>query len=101
VEVLEQLDGASALVRGALAAAGHGGAAAGAATGSCGAGDVTSAQARLLAALDAGEAPLGVDELSAKTGLPVGRIVADLTLLQIRGRVRRVGEGFRNRSCAS
>jgi DNA processing protein len=91
-DVLGQLDSASHLVRGALEAAGHAGAAK---AGTLFDGNLTDGQRAIVSALEANDGPLGVDQISARTQLLLSRILADLTLMQIRGLVRKEGEGFR------
>jgi len=49
----------------------------------------TPEEERLLAAL--GDAPLHVDELSARLGLPVSEVTATLTLMELKGLVQAVG----------
>jgi DNA processing protein len=91
-DVLRQLDASSQLVRGALEAAGHTDAAARATLFD---GNLTDGQRAIVGALaDACDA-LMLDELAAKTGLPVHQLMADLTLLEIRGRVRKDRQGVR------
>ena len=89
-DVLAQLDASSHLVRGALEAAGHPDAR-NATT--LFAGNLTPAQKAVLGAIEDAERPLQVDQIAAKTGLPVSEIMADLTLLQIRGRIQKDHEG--------
>lgn len=93
-DVLAQLDASSHLVRGALEAAGHPDARS--AT-TLFAGNLTPAQKAVLAAIEDAQRPLQVDQIAAKTGLPVSAIMADLTLLQIRGRIQKDHEGVRVR----
>jgi predicted Rossmann fold nucleotide-binding protein DprA/Smf involved in DNA uptake len=71
-------------VRGALEAAGHGGAAKAA---SLFDGNLTSAQQTIVEVLTKEGDALLVDQLAARTQLPMSQVMADLTLLQIRGRV--------------
>jgi DNA processing protein len=83
-EVISQLDSSGQLVRGALEAAGHSGAVTAVTLFD---GHLSEAQSAIVKALhDAGDALL-VDQLAARTQLPMSQIMADLTLLQIRGRV--------------
>jgi hypothetical protein len=82
--VLEQLDASNQLVRGALEQAGHDGAAQAATLFD---GNLTEAQRKIVEALSDGEESLLVDQIAARTQLPLSQIMADLTLLQIRGRV--------------
>lgn len=51
--------------------------------------NLTSSQQRILDALDSSAVEL--DELSARTGLPIHTLQADLTILQIRGLIARTG----------
>ncbi len=84
-DVLNQLDASSQLVRGALEAAGH--AEAARAT-TLFEGNLTPGQRRIVDTLrDAGDT-LVVDQIAARTRLPLSQVLADLTLLQIRGRIR-------------
>ena len=89
-DVLRQLDASSHLMRGALEAAGHEGASDGATLFD---GNLTPGQRAIVEVLrDAGQAML-VDQLAARTRLPVNQLLADLTLLEIRGRVRKDQSG--------
>ena len=82
-EVIEQLDASGQLVRGALEAAGHGAAR----SATLFDGNLTSGQQIIVEVLQgAGDAML-VDQLASRTQLPMSQVMADLTLLQIRGRV--------------
>lgn len=83
-EVLEQLDASSQLVRGALESAGH--ANAGSAT-TLFDGHLTEGQAAIVTVLKDASDMLLIDQIAARTQLPLSQIMADLTLLQIRGRV--------------
>jgi len=85
-DVLAQLDASSQLVRGALEAAGHEDAAR---TATLFDGNLSPSQQAIVEALADAEEPLVVDQISARTQLPLSRLMADLTLLQIRGRVSR------------
>lgn len=88
-DVLEQLDAADHLVRGAMAHAGqeresepslldHG---------------LSPGQQQIVTMLeDAGE-PVLVDQIAARSELPMSQVMADLTLLQIRGRIQRDHRG--------
>jgi DNA processing protein len=91
-DVLSQLDSSSHLVRGALERAGH----AGATTSSTlFDGNLTEGQQAIVKVLrESGETML-VDQVAARSRLPMSRVLADLTLLQIRGRVRRDRDGVR------
>lgn len=85
-DVLNQLDAASQLMRGALEVAGHTDAASATTLFD---GNLTDGQKVIVEVLsDAGD-PMLLDQLAARTRLPVNQIMADLTLLQIRGRVQR------------
>lgn len=89
-DVLAQLDAASQSVRGALEAAGHDGAASAVTLFDA---NLTAGQRVIVDALtDAGDALL-IDQLAARTQLPMSQIMADLTLLQIRGLVARNFDG--------
>jgi len=86
-EVLTQLDASSQLVRGALEAAGQV-SAGGAAT--LFDGNLTDAQRQIVEAIQTSNGDAVIAEsLAAKTQLPLSQIMADLTLLEIRGRVKR------------
>ncbi len=91
-DVLGQLDAASHLVRGALEAAGHPDATS---SGTLFDGKLTAGQQAIVDALRDAADPIAVDQLAARTRLPLSGLLADLTLLQIRGRVRREGAGVR------
>ncbi|MCC6306837.1 MAG: DNA-protecting protein DprA, partial [Rhodobacteraceae bacterium] len=54
---------------------------------------LTDPQQKLATALADGHV-MGVDELSLRTGLPPAEITASLTVLEIRGLIRREGLGF-------
>ncbi len=95
VEILEQLDASSHLVRGALEQAGH----PDARRASLFDGPLSTGQQRILDALCDGGS-LTVDQVAARAGLPIGRVFADITLLQVRGRIDRDGTGLRLRSRA-
>ncbi|MCI0363104.1 MAG: DNA-processing protein DprA [Phycisphaerales bacterium] len=85
-DVLNQLDSSHQLVRGALEAAGHPNASSSATLFDT---NLTRGQQTIVEVLtDAGD-PLLVDQIAARTQLPLNQIMADLTLLQIRGRVQR------------
>ncbi len=91
-DVLSQLDASSQLVRGALEAAGHA-----EATRSPTLFDtnLTAAQQTIVQTLRKADGALVVDQIAARCDLPLSRILADLTLLEIRGRVRNDREGVR------
>ena len=94
-DVLNQLDASSHLVRGALEAAGHTDAATAATLFDE---TLTESQRAILETLsDAGRVVL-VDQLAARTQFPLSRIMADLTLLQIRGRIERDHHGVQLRA---
>ncbi len=94
-DVLSQLDASSQLVRGALEAAGHA-----EATRSPTLFDtnLTGAQQTIVQTLRKADGALVVDQIAARCDLPLSRILADLTLLEIRGRVRNDREGVRLKS---
>ena len=94
-EVLEQLDASDQIVRGALEASGVEGAKSAATLFD---GNLTPGQQAIVEALqEDGEAeasqPLMAEQISARTQLPLQQIMADLTLLQIRGRVTKDWSG--------
>jgi DNA processing protein len=91
-DVLNQLDASSHLVRGALEAAGHAGATT---SGTLFDGNLTEGQRAIVEALQEAGGTLQVDQVAARSRLPMSRVLADLTLLQIRGRVCREREGVR------
>ena len=94
-DVLNQLDASSHLVRGALEAAGHTDAATAATLFDE---TLTESQRAILETLsDSGRVVL-VDQLAARTQFPLSRIMADLTLLQIRGRIERDHHGVQLRA---
>jgi DNA processing protein len=91
-DVLQQLDASDQMVRGALETAGVEGAKNAATLFDS---NLTPGQQAIIAALQAageGEA-LIAEQLSARTQLPLPQIMADLTLLQIRGRVSKDWNG--------
>jgi DNA processing protein len=92
-DVLSQLDASSQLVRGALEAAGHDGAAKAATLFD---GNLSPGQRAIVDVLTDGETML-VDQIAARTQLPMSQLMADLTLLEIRGRVQRERGGVRLR----
>lgn len=93
-DVLSQLDASSHLVRGALEAAGHADAKRAATLFD---GRLTEGQRAIVETLaEAGETLL-VDQIAARAQVPMSRLLADLTLLEIRGRVARDGDGVRLR----
>ncbi|MHC4081011.1 MAG: DNA-processing protein DprA [Planctomycetota bacterium] len=85
-DVLSQLDSSSHLVRGALEAAGHPNATS---AGTLFDGKLTDGQQAIVDVLREAAEPLLADQIAARSRLPLSRVLADLTLLQIRGRVRR------------
>ena len=89
-DVLNQLDAASHLVRGALEAAGHEKATSAATLFD---GHLTDGQRRIVDALIEANDALLLDHIAARTQLPMSQIVADVTLLQIRGRVKKEWDG--------
>ncbi len=91
-DVLCQLDASSQLVRGALEAAGHTGATH---TATLFDKNLTEAQQAIVETLRNAKRPLGVDRLATACELPLSRVLADLTLLEIRGRVRQGRGGVR------
>jgi DNA processing protein len=83
-DVLEQLDSSGHMVRGALQAAGLEDAAAKTTLFD---GQLTSGQQSIVQTLQDANDALLIDQLAARTQLPMHQIMADLTILQIRGRV--------------
>jgi DNA processing protein len=96
-DVLTQLDASSQLVRGTLEAAGQSNAVAAATLFD---GNLTDGQKLIVETLQASNGDAVIAEiLAAKTQLPLSQIMADLTLLEIRGRVKREwGGGVRLKS---
>lgn len=91
-DVLSQLDASGQLVRGALEAAGQTGAKESATLFDTA---LTDAQQRIVEVLIESDGILLPDRLAAKTQLPMGQLMSELTLLQIRGRVQRDHRGVR------
>lgn len=89
-DVLNQLDAASHLVRGALESAGHQNATKAATLFD---GNLTDGQKKIVDALIEANDALLLDHIAARTQLPMSQIMADLTLLQIRGRVKKEWDG--------
>ena len=89
-DVLSQLDASSQLVRGALEAAGHADATRSPTLFDT---NLTGAQQTIVQTLRKADGALVVDQIAARCDLPLSRILADLTLLEIRGRVRNDREG--------
>lgn len=89
-DVLNQLDAASHLVRGALEAAGHEKATSAATLFD---GNLTEGQKKIVDALIEANDALLMDHIAARTQLPMSQIMADITLLQIRGRVKKEWDG--------
>lgn len=94
-DVLTQLDASGHLLRGALESAGLTGA-----TESSTLFDatLTEGQEAVVRALADAQGPLSPDQLAARTQRPMSELMADLTLLQIRGRIRRDHRGVALRS---
>lgn len=90
-DVLQQLDASHNLVRGALAQS------TGVATSSASLFDrsLSPGQERIVGALRESRETLLIDQVSARTGLPLSTIMPDITLLEIRGLVERHGQGVR------
>jgi DNA processing protein len=105
-DVLMQLEASGNLLRGALASAGVSGAAEPGTASPGEAGDaatlfdttLTAGQAAVVRALADAQGPLLPDQLAARTQRPMSELMADLTLLQIRGRIRRDHRGVTLRS---
>jgi len=93
-DVLRQLDASSTAVRGMLAAAGIREAQTQATLFD---GSLTDGQSAIIRALEAAPEPVAMEELAARTERPLNDVLAELTLLEIRGRVRRTGEGVQLR----
>ena len=97
-DVLEQLDGSDQVLRGVVAAAGAAGqtgAAGGKSSATLFDGNLSPGQQAIVDALEAasdGET-LVAEQIAARTQLPLQQIMADLTLLQIRGRVTKDWNG--------
>lgn len=89
-DVLQQLDASDQLVRGALEAAGHPDAGR---TATLFDGKLSPGQEAIVSALIEANDALLVDQLAARTQLPLSQIMADLTLLQIRGRIAKDWSG--------
>lgn len=91
-DVLQQLDASDHMVRGALEAAGVEGAKTAATLFD---NNLTPGQQAIVAALHeaADDDTMIAEQLSARTQLPLPQVMADLTLLQIRGRVTRDWNG--------
>lgn len=95
-EVLEQLDASNQLIRGALESAGHPKASSSA---SLFDNHLTDSQRKIVEVLvndEVGEA-LVVEQIAARTELPLSQLQADLTILQIRGRISKDHTGIRIR----
>lgn len=95
-EVLQQLDASSQLVRGALESAGHPQASNAA---SLFDNQLTDTQRKIVEvfANDAVGESLVVEQIAARTQIPLSQLQADLTLLQIRGRISKDHTGIRLR----
>ncbi|MFB3138972.1 MAG: DNA-processing protein DprA, partial [Phycisphaerales bacterium] len=93
-DILNQLDASSQLVRGALEVAGHPDATKASTLFDTA---LTDAQRAIVEALSEANEPLGADQIAARTELPLSQIMADLTLLQIRGRLNKDHLGVRLR----
>jgi DNA processing protein len=91
-DVLSQLDSSGQLVRGALEAAGHTGAKQSTTLFDAA---LTNAQQRIVEVLIEADDVVLPDRIAAKTQLPMGQLMSELTLLQIRGRVHRDHRGVR------
>ncbi len=94
-DVLEQLDASSHLVRGALASAGHEVSDSGPTLFDQ---NLTAGQEAIVNALTESQSPLAVDQIAARTQRPMSELMADITLLEIRGRLRRDQQGVRLRT---
>jgi DNA processing protein len=85
-DVLGQLDASGQMMRGALEASGHADAGRAATLFD---GNLSDGQRMIVETLTDADDGLVVDQIAARTQLPLNQIVADLTLLQIRGRVKK------------
>lgn len=96
-DVLEQLDASSQLVRGALESAGHPQASSSA---SLFDNQLTDSQRKIVEVLvnDAVGEALVVEQIAARTQIPLSQLQADITLLQIRGRITKDHTGIRVRN---
>lgn len=96
-EVLQQLDASSQLVRGALECAGHPQASSSA---SLFDNQLTDSQRKIVEVLinDAAGEALVVEQIAARTNLPLSQLQADITMLQIRGRISKDHTGIRVRN---
>jgi DNA processing protein len=83
-DVLNQLDASSQLMRGALEHAGQNGAASSATLFDA---NLSEGQRVIVEVLTDANDSMLVDQIAARTQLPMNQLMADLTLLQIRGRV--------------
>ncbi|MHC5003915.1 MAG: DNA-processing protein DprA, partial [Planctomycetota bacterium] len=90
-DVWHQLEGAGHLVRGALELAARTGA-------SSRADDLTDEQSRLLTAVRGCDGGVPADRLAVATARPVGPMLADLTVLEVRGLVVRGADGLVHRA---
>lgn len=88
-DVIQQLDGASHLIRGALEAAG----AVHSQKETLFQANLTEAQQCIVEALETHKSAVPLDQLAANTGLPVSQLQAELTLLEIRSIVRKDHSG--------
>ena len=93
-DVLNQLDASSHLVRGALEVAGHESATTAATLFDQ---NLTNGQQAIVDALTDADGTVAVEQIAARTQLPLSQILADLTLLQIRGRIHKDHTGVRLR----
>jgi DNA processing protein len=95
LDVISQLDGAGMLLRGALEAAGLPALAMGSAMVDAAA---SPAQRLILAAVAGAHAEgLAIDAIVERTGLTASEVIADLTILEIRGRIERQADRVRVR----
>lgn len=93
-DVLNQLDASSHLVRGALEMAGHPDAGSAATLFE---GNLSPGQRAILEAVRQADDALVIDQIATRTQLPLSQVMADLTLLQIRGRIHQDHSGVRLR----
>ncbi|MCZ6836447.1 MAG: DNA-processing protein DprA [Planctomycetota bacterium] len=91
-DVLRQLNDSSHLVRGALEVAGHPDASS---PTTLFEGQLTPGQQTIVEVLKGDGMSMLVDQLAAKTGMAMSQLLADLTLLEIRGLVKKDRSGIR------
>lgn len=92
-DVLQQLDGAGHLLRGTTAL--RDGSDLAQSTDSLFERNLTDSQRAIIDVLAAAETQVLVDQIAARTQIPMNQLMAELTLLQIRGQVQRDHRGVR------